>query len=720
MLGIPVFWRYLLLMCLLLGMELFAMSASNSIAKRSLREQYMAELQSNLDWQCGRLGETWKRLYDLPPAMERTEPYLQARELGAEEPYAHVAYLAAIQKALNTQAYLYNDSEESFLYMPQTDSVCGRTGRFVTLEHFLNAVVYTETDRQTLRESILTKKSITILPMQDIDLGGAPARCLTLVIQPRGSETTLLCLYSEKTLQNYFGFDLLPETSTLQLVADGECRMLCTRGQAQASGKSSTLTSRIGQFNLEARLQIPEAYFSGLLRESQTMGRTLLASSALLGVLLCVVLSGLFARPVRRLLLTHAGQATRRSGNEFRQLDTWMRASAHETQSLHERLMSAILSRAFSGAVLSESEEELLRTYTGLAGRRYRIAILHSDAAVNPIIKSLLFGGSSFREFFCEPVNETETGLLFVSSEENLELLRSGISSLAEWAAAEGGQMLCGVSAPSRTLSELHIAVRQAHLAMPQTDGIGFYTGGGSELHAMSWLQHERLYQSIVTGDESGAAELLHAIAEDVGAENRARDLFYNVKFVLTSAAEEMNVEMPELSGAEYAPSMLPRENFLRLEQHMHRLFAHMQACRSARKGNQQEILAWIGAHMADPTLCSQTVEEAFGISERRVREIVRQTTGISFAKYLIDIRMKHAAKLLCTTNLSISEIAETCGYQASSTFYRVFKGYFSITPNQYRSSGGADARVRRRDRERPLPELEAESSENESAGGSV
>jgi len=94
---------------------------------------------------------------------------------------------------------------------------------------------------------------------------------------------------------------------------------------------------------------------------------------------------------------------------------------------------------------------------------------------------------------------------------------------------------------------------------------------------------------------------------------------------------------------------------------------------------------------MSDPMLCSETVGAQFGLSERRVREIVRQAVGTSFSKHLIAIRMKQAATLLCTTNYGITEIAALCGYQASSTFYRVFKGYFNTTPNQYRSSGGAD-----------------------------
>ena len=47
---------------------------------------------------------------------------------------------------------------------------------------------------------------------------------------------------------------------------------------------------------------------------------------------------------------------------------------------------------------------------------------------------------------------------------------------------------------------------------------------------------------------------------------------------------------------------------------------------------------------------------------------------------------MKEAARLLCTTQKPVDEIAEACGYPAQSTFYRVFKKYYGDSPSKYRS----------------------------------
>ena len=73
-------------------------------------------------------------------------------------------------------------------------------------------------------------------------------------------------------------------------------------------------------------------------------------------------------------------------------------------------------------------------------------------------------------------------------------------------------------------------------------------------------------------------------------------------------------------------------------------------------------------------------------LSEKRVYEIVRAMTGMSFNEYLLQLRMKQAALLLVTTQDSINDIADRCGYQGFSTFYRVFKRHYGMAPGQFRA----------------------------------
>ncbi len=59
--------------------------------------------------------------------------------------------------------------------------------------------------------------------------------------------------------------------------------------------------------------------------------------------------------------------------------------------------------------------------------------------------------------------------------------------------------------------------------------------------------------------------------------------------------------------------------------------------------------------------------------------------TGEKFNDYLLKVRMKKAAELLCDPEIKIYEIAKLTGYENSRYFFRIFKKYMGMTPNDYR-----------------------------------
>ena len=104
----------------------------------------------------------------------------------------------------------------------------------------------------------------------------------------------------------------------------------------------------------------------------------------------------------------------------------------------------------------------------------------------------------------------------------------------------------------------------------------------------------------------------------------------------------------------------------------------------------QKDILQYMCGSFSDSNLCADTVATHFCVSAHFVYNSVQQLTGQSFNKYLLEIRMKQAGILLRSTQENIDFIAVQCGYPAQSTFYRVFKKYFRMTPAQYRAESGS------------------------------
>lgn len=64
---------------------------------------------------------------------------------------------------------------------------------------------------------------------------------------------------------------------------------------------------------------------------------------------------------------------------------------------------------------------------------------------------------------------------------------------------------------------------------------------------------------------------------------------------------------------------------------------------------------------------------------------LFKATTGETFSKYLLTIRLKEAAELLKNSGLRISEISEYVGFSDSSYFISCFRKQFHMTPKEFR-----------------------------------
>ncbi len=76
---------------------------------------------------------------------------------------------------------------------------------------------------------------------------------------------------------------------------------------------------------------------------------------------------------------------------------------------------------------------------------------------------------------------------------------------------------------------------------------------------------------------------------------------------------------------------------------------------------------------------------EELKISRTRLYEIFRNELKTGISKYILQRRLHYAKKLLKTTELSVSEIAEKAGFTAYNYFSRVYKKKYGKSPRYYR-----------------------------------
>jgi YesN/AraC family two-component response regulator len=82
-------------------------------------------------------------------------------------------------------------------------------------------------------------------------------------------------------------------------------------------------------------------------------------------------------------------------------------------------------------------------------------------------------------------------------------------------------------------------------------------------------------------------------------------------------------------------------------------------------------------------TLCD--VAKAAGYSPAYLTNRVKQETGRTVNRWIIERRMAEALLLLRSTKQSVEQIAATVGYQNTCHFYRQFRQYQGITPQDWR-----------------------------------
>ncbi|MDK2798727.1 MAG: hypothetical protein PWQ70_346 [Clostridiales bacterium] len=85
--------------------------------------------------------------------------------------------------------------------------------------------------------------------------------------------------------------------------------------------------------------------------------------------------------------------------------------------------------------------------------------------------------------------------------------------------------------------------------------------------------------------------------------------------------------------------------------------------------------------------LNSKQIAADFKMSKVYLGKIFKDSTQKSISQYINEVRLKKAAQLIASEKYSIREILDKIGFESESTFYKLFKKYYGVTPSQYRTS---------------------------------
>ena len=112
-------------------------------------------------------------------------------------------------------------------------------------------------------------------------------------------------------------------------------------------------------------------------------------------------------------------------------------------------------------------------------------------------------------------------------------------------------------------------------------------------------------------------------------------------------------------------------------------------------KGNNdalmERIMRSVNAHLSDSDFNVDMLSADVGISRAQLHRKMKEITGIPSGKFLRNLRMEQAARLLREGKVNVAQVADSVGYNDPSHFSTVFKNHFGLSPSEYVESHHAN-----------------------------
>jgi len=105
-------------------------------------------------------------------------------------------------------------------------------------------------------------------------------------------------------------------------------------------------------------------------------------------------------------------------------------------------------------------------------------------------------------------------------------------------------------------------------------------------------------------------------------------------------------------------------------------------------KGNDdllmERIMKSVNAHLSDSNFNVESLARDVGMSRAQLHRKMKEITGMSTGKFVRDMRMQQAARLIREGRVNVSQVAYSVGFSDQAHFSTVFKNYFGVTPSEY------------------------------------
>ncbi len=97
-------------------------------------------------------------------------------------------------------------------------------------------------------------------------------------------------------------------------------------------------------------------------------------------------------------------------------------------------------------------------------------------------------------------------------------------------------------------------------------------------------------------------------------------------------------------------------------------------------------VIKYINEHYMEDITLDEIASKLY-MNPCKISQMLKKHTNETYINFITNLRIKKAKQLLKDTDIKISLIGEMVGYKYDKYFYKVFKNYVGISPNEYRKN---------------------------------
>lgn len=97
-----------------------------------------------------------------------------------------------------------------------------------------------------------------------------------------------------------------------------------------------------------------------------------------------------------------------------------------------------------------------------------------------------------------------------------------------------------------------------------------------------------------------------------------------------------------------------------------------------------QRIMKSVNMHIADKDYSVDVMAQEVGLSRVQLHRKMKEITGLSTGKFIRNIRMEQACRLILEKKNNIAQISYSVGFDDPTYFSTVFKQYYGVAPSEY------------------------------------